>query len=261
MIIDTTLFNNEFDMLDIHLAITSHYVDRWIILEADRTFSGLPKSYNLTQRLAEYNQRWGGRIQTICLPLDSDQVNWACETAMRQGFREALATCDAQDIVIHGDLDEIIDPTHWLEICELMDTAVQPVSCGMDMYFYRLDQRAERGWKGSVVARRSMFDTPHELYKGPSIKRKNRAHCVGLAHPVGWHWTWMGDDAAVRHKVRACIESQHRDPEQVLAAFKELDTTSAINHKCSSAVVDTQYPPQVQAVLAQYPHLWHHPPR
>jgi hypothetical protein len=71
----------------------------------------------------------------------------------------------------------------------------------------------------------------------------------------------MGDDAAVRHKVRACIESQHRDPEQVLAAFKELDTTSAINHKCSSAVVDTQYPPQVQAVLAQYPHLWHHPPR
>jgi mannose-6-phosphate isomerase-like protein (cupin superfamily) len=33
MIVDTFMFNNEFDMLDIRLAITEHYVDRWIILE------------------------------------------------------------------------------------------------------------------------------------------------------------------------------------------------------------------------------------
>jgi hypothetical protein len=261
MIIDTTLFNKEFDMLDIHLAITSQYVDRWIILEASRTFSGIPKPYYLTQRLDEYNQRWGGRIQTICLPLLETETNLICETRMRQGFREALAACDSQDIIIHGDLDEIIDPTHWLEICELMDSEVRPVTCGMEMYFYRLDQRAERGWKGSVVARCGMFDTPHELYKGQNVKRKDRSHCAGLKYPVGWHWTWMGDDDAIRHKVQACIESQHRDPEQVLSAFKDLDTTSAINHKCTSAIVATQYPPAVQAVLARYPHLWHNPPR
>ena len=40
MIIDTTLFNDEFDMLDIHLSISENYVDHWIILEANRTFSG-----------------------------------------------------------------------------------------------------------------------------------------------------------------------------------------------------------------------------
>ena len=43
MIVDTTLFNDEFDMLDIHLAITNHYVDRWIILEGNKTWSGISK--------------------------------------------------------------------------------------------------------------------------------------------------------------------------------------------------------------------------
>ena len=261
MIIDTTLFNNEFYILDIHLAITDHYVDRWIILEASRTFSGLPKPYYLTERLEEYNRRWGGRIQTVCLPLAEDQTNLVCETRMRQGFRDSLAQCNPKDIIIHGDLDEVIDPTAWFDIVALMDQHDRPVTCGMEMYFYRLDQKASRNWKGSVVARRRMFDTPHELYKGQNVKRKDRSHCVGLKHAVGWHWTWMGSDEAIRHKVQACIESQHRDPEQVLAAFKELDTVSAINHKCASTVVQPNYPPDVLAVLSQYPQLWHNPPR
>lgn len=260
MVIDTTLFNNEFDMLDIHLAITSHYVDRWIILEASRTFSGMPKPYYLTERLAEYQQRWGDRIQTVCLPLDETQTNLVCETAMRQGFRDALSHCDAQDIVIHGDLDEVINPRCWAEICALMDAHGRAVTCGMEMFFYRLDQQAQRNWKGSVVARRGLFDTPHELYKGQNVKRKDRSHCVGLKHPVGWHWTWMGNDEAIRHKVQACIESQHRDPEQVLAAFKDLDTISAINHKCTSSVVTPCYPSEVLEILRQYPGLWHNPP-
>jgi len=260
MVIDTTLFNNEFDMLDIHLAITSHYVDRWIILEASRTFSGIPKPYYLSERLAEYNQRWSGRIETVCLPLDESQTNLVCETAMRRGFQASLSQCAPDDIVIHGDLDEVINPECWPRIQALMDQHDRAVTCGMEMYFYRLDQRAGRNWKGSVVARRRMFDTPHELYKGLNVKRKDRSHCVGLKEAVGWHWTWMGSDEAIRHKVVACIESQHRDPDQVLDAFKNLDTVSAINHKCASTVIEPQYPDSVMQVLSRYPQLWHQPP-
>ena len=65
MVIDTLLFNNEFDMLDIHLAITDHYVDRWVILEASRTFSGIAKPYNLLDNLGRYRQQYGDRIRTL----------------------------------------------------------------------------------------------------------------------------------------------------------------------------------------------------
>lgn len=261
MVIDTFLFNNEFDMLDIHLEITDHFVDRWIVLEASRTFSGIPKPYYLSDNLKRYQQKWGDRIEVVRLPLSSTQINLVCETMMRQGFRDSLRQVSPDDIVCHGDLDEIIDPTRWDDIVALMDQHQQPVSCGMQMYVYRLDQRAHRGWKGSVVARRRMFDTPHELYKGKNVKRKDRSHCVGLKEPVGWHWTWMGDDEAIKHKVVACIESQNRDPNQVLSSFKSNDSASAINHKCTSDILPTQYPDPVQRVLARYPYLWHTAPQ
>jgi hypothetical protein len=84
---------------------------------------------------------------------------------------------------------------------------------------------------------------------------------VGFKTPVGWHWTWMGSDDLIRNKVVSCIESQHRDPEQILAAFKQLDTISAINHKCTTHVIDVKYPDCVQLVLKNYPAYWHNPPR
>lgn len=254
------MFNNEFDMLDIHLAITDHFVDRWIILEASRTFSGIPKPYYLSDALAKYRTKWGNRIEVVRLPLDESQTNLICETMMRKGFRDSLSAVDSEDIVCHGDLDEIIDPNQWPHIVALMDQRQRPVSCGMEMFFYRFDQRADRGWRGTVVARRRMFDTPHELYKGTHVKRKDRSHCVGPKHPVGWHWTWMGNDETIKHKVVACIESQHRDPEQVLQSFKAVDTMAAINHKCTSEIVPTRYPAPVQKILEQYPYLWHRVP-
>jgi Glycosyltransferase family 17 len=260
MVIDTTLFNDEFDMLDIHLAITKNYVDRWIILEASRTFSGIPKPYNLTNHLSHYQERYGNRIEVVTLELAEDQTNLVCETMMRQGLQTALGKYSTEDIVIHGDLDEIINPEKWNQIIDLMNEQDQPVTCGFEMYFYLFDQQAERGWKGSVVARRRMFDTPHELYKGKNVKRKDRSHCVGLKEPVGWHWTWIGSDELVKNKARSCIESQHRDPEQILAAFKQRDTKSAINHKANTNTVQTNYPAAVQKVLKQYPQYWNHPP-
>jgi beta-1,4-mannosyl-glycoprotein beta-1,4-N-acetylglucosaminyltransferase len=261
MVIDTLLFNDEFDMLDIHLAITDHYVDRWVILEASRTFSGIPKPYNLLNNLAQYQSRYGDRIKVVTLALKPDQTNLICETMMRQAIAPALEEYSAEDIVIHGDLDEIINPECWADIMKLMDQHNQPVTCGFEMFMYKFDQRAERAWKGSVVARRRMFDTPHELYKGNSVKRKDRSHCVGLKTPVGWHWTWMGSDDLIRNKVVSCIETQHRDPEEMLQAFKRKDTISAINHKCTTHVVDVQYPDVVQTILKRYPSYWHNPPQ
>jgi hypothetical protein len=262
MVIDTLLFNDEFDMLDIHLAITEHYVDKWIVLEASRTFSGLLKPYNLTNNLDRYKKKLGDRIEVVTLELAEDQTNLICETMMRKGLAPALEKYNDTDIIIHGDLDEIINPEKWSAIVALMDSHNKSVSCGFDMYMYRFDQKAERGWQGSVVARKYMFETPHDLYKGSTAvqKRKTRSNSVGLTESVGWHWTWMGSDDLIKNKVVSCIESQHRDPEQVLAAFKEKDTQSAVNHKCHTSVITPIYPDVVLNVLKKYPTYWHNPP-
>lgn len=259
MIIDTLLFNDEFDMLDIHLAITEKFVDKWIILEASRTFSGLPKPYNLKNNFEKYREKYNNRIEVINLELTADQKNLLCETLMRRGFREAIEKYSSEDVIIHGDLDEIINPEKWQDILDLLEKENKPVSCIFEMYFYRFDQSSERRWKGSVVAKRRMFDTPHDLYKGSMdvAKRKNRNHCVSLSGTVGWHWTWMGNDELIKNKVVSCIESQNRNPNEVLNAFKKVDTVSAINHKAHSTIIDPVYPQSVLEILKNYPDYWH----
>jgi beta-1,4-mannosyl-glycoprotein beta-1,4-N-acetylglucosaminyltransferase len=262
MVIDTLLFNNEFDMLDIHLGVTEYFVDRWIILEASRTFSGLPKPYHLKENLSKVNEKWRDRIEVVTLELTAEQNNLICETMMRKGLGPALEKYSPEDIIIHGDLDEVINPEKWNLIIETLNKHDKPVSCGFDMYFYKFDRKANRGWKGSVVARKRMFQTPHDLYKGSVdvVKRKNRSNCVGLDEPLGWHWTWMGSDDLIKTKVISCIESQHRDPNQVLSAFKDNNTTSAVNHKAGSEVVTTNYPKEVLEVITRYPDYWHNLP-
>lgn len=255
MIIDTFPFNDEFDMLAIRLAITDNYVDRWIISEGDRTFSGIQKPYHLSENLHRF-PLYRDRIEIVQLAIDADKINWQCENRMRSGLNSALDHCADDDVIIHGDLDEIIDPEHFADILTHMEQHQRPVTCTMDMYIYRFDQKADRRWGGSVVSKRAWFDDCQQLYKGVNVKRKDRSHCVSLDRSVGWHWTWIGPDDRIRSKVQSCIESQHRDPDQVLNSFRNLDTAAAINHKCATYTVDTSYPISVQSVLARYPQYW-----
>jgi beta-1,4-mannosyl-glycoprotein beta-1,4-N-acetylglucosaminyltransferase len=259
MIIDTFMFNNEFDMLDIRLAVTENYVDRWIVLEGSQTWSGHKKPYHLSDNLYRYH-RYRDRMCVIKLDIPETYVNWQCENHSRSSLQQEIVNLDAQDIVIHSDLDEIINPEKIQQIIDYMDLHQQPVGCVLDMYVYKFDQKMDRNWNGTVIARKCMFENPQQLYKGNNTKRKDRSHCVTFPETAGWHWTWIGNDNRIRSKVTSCIESQHRDPEQVLQAFKQLDTAAAINHKCESQSVAVTYPDSVQNVLKQYPTYWNNPP-
>ena len=261
MIIDSFLFHNEFDMLDIRLALTESYVDRWVICEANRTLSGRPKPLYLSQNLDRYSQ-WRDRITVVSLDIPETWGNWDIENGQRAALQQALGDCEPDDIVMHSDLDEILNPELWPHIVAVMDQAQKPVTCTLDMYIYRFDQRVDRKWTGNVVARKHMFTDPCELYKGLGAgvgharKKKDRSHCVSLDQTAGWHWGWMGTDDIIKSKAESCIETQHRDTDQMLASFRLLDG-SAINHKTTTHLVDPKYPPQVQQVLSKYPY-WSH---
>jgi len=259
MIVDTFMFNNEFDMLDVRLAVTDNYVDRWIVLEGSQTWSGHKKPYYLSENLDWY-QRYRDRMCVIQLDIPTDYVNWQCENYSRASLQQEINKLDAQDIVVHSDLDEIVDPEKIQHIIDYMDVHQRPVACVLDMYVYKFDQKMNRNWNGTVIARKCMFENPQQLYKGNNTKRKDRSHCVTYPETAGWHWTWIGNDHRIRSKVTSCIDSQHRDPEQVLQAFKQLDTAAAINHKCESHSVAITYPNAVQSVLKQYPTYWNNPP-
>jgi beta-1,4-mannosyl-glycoprotein beta-1,4-N-acetylglucosaminyltransferase len=252
MIIDTFMFNDEFDMLDVRLEITKEYVDRWIILEGNRTWSGISKPFHLSNNFKKYKEKYGDKIQVIQLDIPEDYKDWVCENFSRASIQQGIDALSSNDIVIHSDLDEIINPDKFPDILQALDTHNKPISCQLEMYIYAFNLKTNRTWNGPIVARKSMIENPQKLYKGSQPKRKDRAHCFSYPENVGWHWTWIGDDARIKNKVISCIESQNRDPDQVLNAFKIGDTVSAINHKTATEKIQTDYPASVNAVIKQY---------
>lgn len=265
MIIDTTLFNNEFDMLDIRLALTESWVDHWIICEGNRTMSGQPKPYHLSENLDRYD-KYRDRMTVLKLDIPEWWTNWDIENGQRAHIRKGYDQLASQDdIIMHSDLDEILNPELVPDILTMLEAEDRPITCGLDMYLYRFDQKLERGWKGHVIARRRHFQDPCTLYKGLAAgvghaqKKKTRDHCVSFPRRAGWHWGWMGSDETIRTKVKSCIESQHRDADQVVQQLTSGDTASAINQKCHTTLVDPDYPPQVLDVIGRYP--WWTQPR
>ena len=265
MIIDTTLFNNEFDMLDIRLALTESWVDHWIICEGNRTMSGQPKPYHLSENIDRY-AKYRDRMTVLRLDIPEWWTNWDIENGQRAHIRvgyDRLASQD--DIIMHSDLDEILNPELVPDILTMLEAEDRPITCALDMYLYRFDQKLERGWKGHVVARRRHFQDPCTLYKGLAAgvghaqKKKTRNHCVSFPRRAGWHWGWMGSDDIIRTKVKSCIESQHRDADQVVQQLTHGDTTSAINQKCRTTLVEPDYPPRVLDVIGRYPWWTQHP--
>jgi hypothetical protein len=187
-------------------------------------------------------------------------TNWDIENGQRAALLPGYDDVSDDDIVMHSDLDEILNPDLVEPIFELMYKEDKPVTCSLEMFIYRFDQRVDRTWAGNVIARKRMFQDPCTLYKGPlagvghAQKRKDRSLCVHFPQLAGWHWGWMGNDETVANKAKSCIETQNRDTDQMLENFHRLDAGSAINQKCATNLVtDLNYPEQVLSVLRQYP--------
>jgi beta-1,4-mannosyl-glycoprotein beta-1,4-N-acetylglucosaminyltransferase len=259
MIIDTTLFNNEFHMLDIRIALTESWVDRWVICEGNRTMSGKPKPYHLSDNIERY-AHLGNRLRVIKLDIPETWTNWDIENGQRAALMPGYADVGNNDIVMHSDLDEILNPELVPEILAEVETQDKPITCTLEMYIYRFDQKLNRTWAGNVVAKKRHFDDPCHLYKGVNAgvghaqKKKDRSHCGWYPKMAGWHWGWMGNDDIIKSKIVSCIESQHKDTDQTLAYFHAGDTGSAINQKCVTVYQENpNYPASVDAVLRQYP--------
>lgn len=263
MIIDTTLFNDEFHMLDLRIELTKSWVDRWVICEGNRTMSGRLKPYHLSNNIKRY-AHWGDRLKVIKLEIPETWSNWDIENGQRAALVPGYSDAHSEDIVMHSDLDEILNPEVVPEILAQVQKEDRPITCTLDMYIYRFDQKLARTWAGNVVAKKRHFDDPCRLYKGLQAgvghaqKRKDRSHCGWYPGIAGWHWGWMGNDDIIKNKVVSCIESQHKDTDQILAYFHAGDTGNAINQKCvTTYVADPGYPPAVNAVLRQLP-FWTH---
>lgn len=204
MVIDVLTFNGENDILKLHLSILNDYVDKFIIVEADKTFTGAAKPLYFFRdqrffrpwwkKIAYYPITEWDDINLWDMALQSPNTqgahHWKREFYIKESIQKALIANNVQDedTVFIGDVDEIIDPTANLE-------SETPIKAKLRVYTYYLNNRSSEEFNGTLIAQ----------YK--DIKGKNLNHMrsdknlYSQGEYLGWHFTSMGGIEEVRRKL------------------------------------------------------------
>lgn len=197
-------YNGEMKLLQLHLGVLNKYVDRFIIVEANKTFSGNEKPLYFFQH-QQFVKKYWNKIdyyvmddwddtdlweQAINSPNTKGAKHWKREFYVKESIHKALKKFNVQDtdILFIGDVDEIIDPEAHYE----SDT---PIKAKLRVYAYWLNNVSNEEFYGTLICE----------YKDIKDKCLNHIRSDTKLYSkgdyLGWHFTSMGGLEEVRRKL------------------------------------------------------------
>ena len=221
-IYDIFTYNGEEDILEIRLSILYDHVDKFIIVEAPTTFSGLKKPLYFEkqkERFAKFSDKIRYFViddypndKEICALADrSPNVpkkgpeHWRREFYQKESIKKALVGLNNNDICFIGDLDEIWNPD------VLIDYSRDDIfKLRQEVYTYYLNNRSNERWAGTVVLK----------YKNIKNNCLNHLRTKALTEYLyikngGWHFTNMGGLNEVARKLNDSYTRESYKTEQV----------------------------------------------
>ena len=107
-IVDSFLFFNEIDILELRLNILYDYVDYFVITEADRTFSGIRKEFNYLKNKTKFKKFEDKIIYNQVNIPDNITITWDREIFQRNyPLLKIKDIFSPNDIILTSDIDEI----------------------------------------------------------------------------------------------------------------------------------------------------------
>ena len=186
MIVDTFLFFNELDLLEIRLHELDMVVDRFVLVEATTTHSGLPKELVFANNRHRF-ERFLHRIEHITIVGASSGGSWDRERASRNALNAYVATLATDTIVMLSDLDEIPDR----DVVRQLPIQELPLSLEQQFFYYWMNCTCSPKWCGT----RACYQ--HQWTTGSQIRATNYPSIPN----GGWHFSYLGGVEAVRTKL------------------------------------------------------------
>lgn len=197
MLVDTFMFYNELDILELRLTLLDEYVDRFVLVESEVNHVGGPKELFFHNNRARFT-KWLDKIEHVIVTAEEspkEENPWCREKYQRECILRGLErmSCPEQSIVMVSDLDEIPDMTK--VPYEKLPHIVTSVHMWMFEYSLKFLFTGE-AWFGTVI-------TNYEIFKrvGPNYLRDNRWKFPPLKES-GWHLSSFGTPMHVWNKMQ-----------------------------------------------------------
>lgn len=199
---DCFIFNGELDLLEIRLNILYEYVDKFVILEGEETFTGLKKPLYLDENQSRFD-KFSDKITYLVAPTPSSiPCPWSRESFHRNCLIEGVLKAHEDDFIILSDVDEIPNPSCFYFYLTRIN---EPFTLQLADHCFYLNCLfvQEPEMLGSVICRKSMitklfekWDKSYYGFSGVGFQqlRNNRKNFLQIPN-AGWHYqNIMSDD-------------------------------------------------------------------
>lgn len=185
MIYDCFIFNNELEILQIRLEYLYQEVDYFLLVEADRTLSGIKKPLTFKDN-ADMFSKYADKIIYIQAETKPELKDWDYEWFQRNSIKEGLKNCQDEDIIFISDVDEIINIKQILK----RDKIASPALIEIPMFYYFFNIKLDEPFQFNLV---SKYRDIRDLKLGNRITYRDFA--LRLIKPLGfntgWHFSFL----------------------------------------------------------------------
>jgi len=289
MIYDCFIFFNELDLLELRLNILDAVVDKFVLVEATRTFQGKEKPLFFSDNKHRFKDFLGKIIHVVVAeyPDNPEQEAWRFECHQRSGIQEGLRKCDPSDVILISDVDEIPDPVRIREV--MNDNGVKIFRQRMFYYFLNCvnaggaeGDMAESEWTGTVMTRYADIGddvgklrelpmaTPAVDHRGfPGwlcwkfwIFRNSMAkgQAIRLIDNGGWHFSFLGGVEKIIDKLEAFSHVEYnkkefKDPKKIREAIDSGEDILGRRFRYRFIPLDSTFPEYLLNNREKYKHL------
>lgn len=204
-IYDGFTFFNELDLLELRLEELYDYVDYFIIVESDHTFTNIPKPYYFDDSKQRY-VRFMDKIKHVKLQSNKHDNPWQNEHEQRNGIILGYDGANDDDYIMVSDVDEIPRRSA-LEPMRYSDKDIHAMCT--PFFYFKLNYVSIHphcyiplviGAKSSIFKRlgaQGLRATRDCYVEAPFTYENYRSEVV---HHGGWHFGYLGDSEFIKQK-------------------------------------------------------------
>ena len=196
MIYACSMFFNEFKLLDLKMAEQMDYVDKMIIVEAERTHTNKKKEVVLCDN-DKYNHP---KLEKMLVPAAEFTKSPAHNEGHQRNWAMIGREIHDDDIIISCDLDELIPAKDMERVIEEVKR-LEYVRFGMQIYYYKINMRMGT-WKSPIGLTGKFFKESRK-----SLTKLRHMRAGKVVKTLGKHFSYLGSPDEIKLKLESFVHA------------------------------------------------------
>jgi len=206
---DCFMFFNELDLLELRLMELYDHVDRFVLVEGNRTHVGNPKEFIYENNKERFKQ-WADKIIHVKVedfPPDRPENPQFLENFHRNQILRGLTEAKPGDRIMVSDIDEIPN----MEIVKQHLDYPGWIHFKCDLFYYYVNNKTANGFGGVVMSPFELIHNPQRM-RLMAIRKSAWWDWMTTENVIthaGWHYSYLGGAERVKFKANNILEGHN----------------------------------------------------